>query len=79
LYSGDGTTAVDVKPSIDGTPQGHMYGVLVAQLKKLRDMNGKQCLLFIFSDVSIRCQGEYQLGISVMRIAKYHVFFNGTI
>jgi hypothetical protein len=75
LFSADGSVALDMGSSPTGTPPRRLlYGNLVASPQRLRDTDGKSCLLFIFSDVSIRWRGQYQLGISLMRISRHAQF-----
>jgi hypothetical protein len=69
LFSADGSVALDVGSSPGGTHRRVLYGKLVAEPQNLLDVNGKQCLFFVFSDVSIRWCGQYQLGISLMRLS----------
>lgn len=51
---------------------GHMppilYGNLVSSVEQLEDLQGNSGLFFLFSDVSIRWRGRYQLGISLFRM-----------
>ena len=70
MFSGDGSVALDVNASPGGTIRRQLYGNLVAEPQKLRDPSGKNCLLFIFSDVSVRWRGQYQLGIALMRLSR---------
>ena len=50
-----------------------LYGNLVSSVDQLEDLQGNLGLFFLFPDVSIRWRGQYQLGISLLRIYR-HVF-----
>lgn len=71
LYSSDGTS-LDMGSSIG---RGHtppiLYGNLVSSVDQLEDLQGNLGLFFLFPDVSIRWRGQYQLGISLLRIHRH--------
>jgi len=74
LYSEDGTRQLDMGTSPDATsttaPRRRLlYGNLVSSPQKLRDLQGRLGLYFLFPDVSIRYRGRFQLGISLLRIS----------
>ncbi|KAF8739995.1 hypothetical protein AX14_009118 [Amanita brunnescens Koide BX004] len=71
LYSSDGIS-LDMGSSIgrDHTPP-ILYGNLVSSVDQLEDLQGNLGLFFLFPDVSIRWRGEYQLGISLLRIYRH--------
>lgn len=71
LYSGDGTS-LDMGSSIgrDHAPP-ILYGNLVSSVDQLEDLQGNLGLFFLFPDVSIRWRGQYQLGISLLRICRH--------
>lgn len=72
LFSGDGSTALDMGSSIG---RGHsppiLYGNLVSSIDQLEDLQGNMGLFFVFPDVSIRWRGQFQLGITVIRISRW--------
>ncbi|PPQ63390.1 hypothetical protein CVT24_005655 [Panaeolus cyanescens] len=72
LFSGDGMTSLDTGSYIGQnaaqTPP-LLYGHLVATVEQLEDLQGNMGLFFLFSDVSIRTRGRYQLGITLSRIS----------
>ncbi|KAF8343456.1 velvet factor-domain-containing protein, partial [Amanita rubescens] len=71
LYSGDGTS-LDMGSSIgrEHAPP-ILYGNLVSSVDQLEDLQGNLGLFFLFPDVSIRWRGQYQLGISLLRIYRH--------
>jgi len=72
LFSDDGTRPLDMgtAPNGEAPPRRLLYGNLVSSPQKLRDLQGRQGLYFLFSDVSIRWRGRFQLGISLLRISQ---------
>ncbi|KAF8884985.1 velvet factor-domain-containing protein [Infundibulicybe gibba] len=70
LFSENGLTPLDMGSSI-GRQQSPpiLYGNLVSSIDQLEDLQGNMGLFFIFPDVSIRCRGRFQLGISLLRIS----------
>lgn len=71
LYNSDGTASLDTgsyigRGSADRPPM--LYGHLVSTVEPFEDLEGNMGLFLLFSDVSIRTQGRYQLGISLTRI-----------
>ncbi|KAF8554298.1 hypothetical protein OG21DRAFT_1509035 [Imleria badia] len=72
LFSDDGTRSLDMgtAPNGEGPPRRLLYGNLVSSPQKLRDLQDRPGLYFLFSDVSIRWRGRFQLGISLMRISQ---------
>ncbi|RDB23821.1 Mitochondrial import inner membrane translocase subunit tim23 [Hypsizygus marmoreus] len=71
LFSGDGLTALDMGSSIGrGQSPPLLYGNLVSSIDQLEDLQGNMGLFFVFPDVSIRWRGQFQLGITVMRISR---------
>lgn len=69
LYTDNGQSRLDVGwQSGQGPPI--LYGNLVSSLDVLEDLQGNMGLFFIFPDVSIRWQGRFQLGISLLRISR---------
>jgi len=72
LFSDDGTRPLDMgtAPNGDAPPRRLLYGNLVSSPQKLRDLQGRLGLYFLFSDVSLRWRGRFQLGISLLRISQ---------
>jgi hypothetical protein len=58
-------------PSGEAPPRRLLYGNLVSSPQKLRDLQGRLGLYFLFPDASIRWRGRFQLGISLLRISEY--------
>jgi len=72
LFSDDGTRPLDMgtSPTGEAPPRRLLYGNLVSSPQKLRDLQGRLGLYFLFSDVSIRWRGRFQLGIWLLRISQ---------
>ncbi|KIJ62049.1 hypothetical protein HYDPIDRAFT_115224 [Hydnomerulius pinastri MD-312] len=72
LFSDDGSRPLDMgsSPSGEAPPRRLLYGNLVSSPQKLRDLQGRLGLYFLFPDVSIRWRGRFQLGISLLRISE---------
>ncbi|KAH7922590.1 hypothetical protein BV22DRAFT_1037312 [Leucogyrophana mollusca] len=72
LFSDDGSRALDMGSSPTGgaPPRRLLYGNIVSSPQKLRDLQGRLGLYFLFPDVSIRWRGRFQLGISLLRISE---------
>jgi hypothetical protein len=76
LFSGDGLTSLDmvVPPGSDGDGQEEhrrlLYGNLVSSAQTLKDVQGHSGLFFVFSDVSIRWRGRFQLGVTLFRLSR---------
>jgi len=72
LFSDDGTRQLDMgtSPTGEAPPRRLLYGNLVSSPQKLRNLQGRLGLYFVFSDVSIRWRGRFQLGISLLRISQ---------
>ncbi|KAH9840213.1 velvet factor, partial [Rhodofomes roseus] len=57
-------------------PSGHtsaprlLYGNLVSSPHILRNLQGRQGVYFLFPDVSVRRQGQYQLCVTLLRIPR---------
>lgn len=47
-----------------------LYGNLVSSIDQLEDLQGNMGLFFVFPDASVRWRGQFQLGITVMRISR---------
>jgi len=58
-------------PNGGDAPRRLLYGNLVSSPQKLRDLQGRLGLYFLFPDASIRWRGRFQLGISLLRISEY--------
>jgi len=74
LYNSEGTTSLDTgsyigRGSIEKPPM--LYGHLVSTVEQLEDLQGNMGLFLLFPDVSIKSQGQYQLGVSLTRITKF--------
>ncbi|TFL01889.1 velvet factor-domain-containing protein [Pterulicium gracile] len=83
LYSSDGLMPLDVPAQASGraslTSPRLLYGELVATAELLEDLQGNVGCFFIFSDISVRWRGQFQLGISLMNLAIIHRGFgNGS-
>ncbi|KAF8141657.1 velvet factor-domain-containing protein [Boletus edulis] len=72
LFSDDGMRPLDMgtAPNGETPPRRLLYGNLVASPQTLRNLEGRLGLFFLFSDVSIRWRGRFQLGISLLRISQ---------
>ncbi|KAH7890725.1 velvet factor-domain-containing protein, partial [Phlebopus sp. FC_14] len=72
LFSDDGSRPLDMESSPSGNAPRRrlLYGNLVSSPQKLRDLQGRLGLYFLFPDVSIRWRGRFQLGISLLRISQ---------
>lgn len=71
LFSDDGRPLdMGAAPNGDAPPRRLLYGNLVSSPQKLRDLQGRLGLYFLFSDVSIRWRGRFQIGISLLRISQ---------
>ncbi|EGN92194.1 hypothetical protein SERLA73DRAFT_79797 [Serpula lacrymans var. lacrymans S7.3] len=71
LFTDDGRPLdVGSSPTGEVPPRRLLYGNLVASPQKLRDLQGRLGLYFLFSDVSIRWRGRFQLGIALLRISE---------
>lgn len=72
LFTGDGSTQLDMgsAPGSHAPPRRLLYGNLVSSPQKLRDLQGRQGLFFLFPDASIRWSGQFQIGITLMRISR---------
>lgn len=73
LFTDDGSRPLDMgsSPSGEAPPRRLLYGNLVSSPQKLRDLQGRLGLYFLFPDASIRWRGRFQLGISLLRISEY--------
>jgi hypothetical protein len=71
LFTGDGSTPLDMGSAPGGRtpPRRLLYGNLVSSPQKLRDLQGRQGLFFLFPDVSIRWCGQFQLGITLLKLS----------
>jgi len=71
LFTGDGLTPLDMGSAPGGQtpPRRLLYGNLVSSPQKLRDLQGRQGLFFLFPDVSIRWCGQFQLGITLLKLS----------
>lgn len=70
LYSEDGSP-LDMGSDIGcGNSPPLLYGNLVSSIEQLEDPQGNLGLFFLFSDVSIRWRGRYQLGISLTKLSE---------
>lgn len=70
LYSEDGSP-LDMGSDIGcGNSPPILYGNLVSSIEQLEDPQGNLGLFFLFSDVSIRWRGRYQLGISLTKLSE---------
>jgi Velvet factor len=71
LFTGDGLTPLDMGSAPGGRtpPRRLLYGNLVSSPQKLRDLQGRQGLFFLFPDVSIRWCGQFQLGITLLKLS----------
>ncbi|KIJ20832.1 hypothetical protein PAXINDRAFT_165674 [Paxillus involutus ATCC 200175] len=72
LFSDDGLRPLDMgsSPNGEAPPRRLLYGNLVSSPQKLRDLQGRLGLYFLFPDVSIRWRGRFQLGVSLLRISQ---------
>ncbi|OAX39799.1 hypothetical protein K503DRAFT_738707 [Rhizopogon vinicolor AM-OR11-026] len=72
LFTDDGSRPLDMgtSPSGEAPPRRLLYGNLVSSPQKLRDLQGRLGLYFLFPDASIRWRGRFQLGISLLRISE---------
>jgi hypothetical protein len=74
LHTGDGLQSLDMGYAPGGhghdPPRRLLYGNLVSSAQKLEDLQGNVGLFFLFSDVSIRWRGRYQLGITLLRLSR---------
>lgn len=72
LYSSDGLMPLDVPAQASGraslTSPRLLYGELVATAELLEDLQGNVGCFFIFSDISVRWRGQFQLGISLVSV-----------
>ncbi|KAH0582959.1 hypothetical protein H2248_010855 [Termitomyces sp. 'cryptogamus'] len=73
LFSGDGLSSLDMGSSIGSNPP-LLYGNLVSSIDQLEDLQGDMGLFFIFSDVSLRWRGQFQLGVTVTKISRTDSF-----
>jgi hypothetical protein len=73
LFTDDGSRPLDMgtSPNGEAPPRRLLYGNLVSSPQKLRDLQGRLGLYFLFPDASIRWRGRFQLGISLLRISEY--------
>jgi hypothetical protein len=75
LFTGDGETSLDMAAAPDnqgGDDQEHrrlLCGNLVSSAQLLEDLQGHSGLFFLFSDVSIRWRGRFQLGVTLLRLS----------
>ncbi|OSX64210.1 hypothetical protein POSPLADRAFT_1137985, partial [Postia placenta MAD-698-R-SB12] len=69
LLSSDGSASADISQT-SGGPQRLLYGNLVASPQVLHNLQGKKGVYFIFPDVSIRWQGQYQLSVALLRLPR---------
>ncbi|KAG2344058.1 hypothetical protein BDR05DRAFT_910707 [Suillus weaverae] len=72
LFTDDGSRPLDMgtSPNGEAPPRRLLYGNLVSSPQKLRDLQGRLGLYFLFPDASIRWRGRFQLGISLLRISE---------
>jgi hypothetical protein len=76
LFTGDGETSLDMAAAPDnqgGDDQEHrrlLCGNLVSSAQLLEDLQGHSGLFFLFSDVSIRWRGRFQLGVTLLRLSR---------
>jgi hypothetical protein len=49
-------------------PEGALYGTLVASPHRMRGLDGRLGVFFVFPDVSIRSRGRYALNIALLNI-----------
>jgi hypothetical protein len=73
IFSGDGTRALDTVSGRSG--ERLLYGNLVSSPHRLRDLQGKQGVFFLFPDVSVRERGSYQLGVTLVSVARSVVLY----
>lgn len=72
LFTDDGSPLdMGTSPNGEAPPRRLLYGNLVSSPQKLRDLQGRLGLYFLFPDASIRWRGRFQLGISLLRISEY--------
>lgn len=71
LFTDDGSPLdMGTSPNGEAPPRRLLYGNLVSSPQKLRDLQGRLGLYFLFPDASIRWRGRFQLGISLLRISE---------
>ncbi|EIN06115.1 hypothetical protein PUNSTDRAFT_73409, partial [Punctularia strigosozonata HHB-11173 SS5] len=68
IFSADGSRQLDTTPGPGG--ERLLYGNLVSSPHRLRDLQGKHGIFFLFPDVSVRERGSYQLGVTLMSVAR---------
>jgi hypothetical protein len=69
LYSENGQR-IDNGPSPLTPSPPSLYGNLFASVDQLEDLQGNMGFFFLFPDISVRWRGRYQLGVTLMRIAR---------
>jgi hypothetical protein len=76
LFTGDGLTSLDMAAAPGSPVNGQeehrrlLYGNLVSSAQILDDLQGQSGLFFVFSDVSIRQRGRFQLGVTLLRLSR---------
>jgi hypothetical protein len=72
LFTGDGLRPLDMvsAPGSQDQPRRMLHGNLVSSAHILEDLQGNFGLFFVFSDVSIRWRGRFQLGVTLMRLSR---------
>ena len=70
LFSENEQAQADTGPSPLRPSPPSLYGNLVASVDYLEDLQGNMGFFFLFSDVSVRWRGRFQLGVTLMRVAR---------
>jgi hypothetical protein len=69
----DGLPASPMSPgatSASSSAQRLLYGTLVSSPHRLRNLEGKPGVYFLFPDVSVRERGRYRLGVTLVNVMR---------